>query len=520
MGPRQRKSAAGTVAGQPPGTTRQLEIETKLELDPDSSLPPLAKRKRLAAVGIAGVAEPVTHHLDAVYYDTDRLDLLRSKITLRRRTGGSDAGWHLKLPAVEGARTEIGLPLSAGGGQDVPAEIGDLVLGAARGRPLAPVGRIVNERTVRHLLDASGTVLIEVADDHVTGTSLADDRTRRWREVEAEIVGGTHEQLAATVDVLVSGGARPAASPSKLARALDFRRPPPRRNKSAGDVVVGYVARQSELLITADRAVREGNPSAALDARTICRRIAAVLTVFAPLFDGVTPPALRDSLRGASATFDGARDVRSARQRLVDQLTEEPAPYRDRARTRLEQACAARLTRATDRAGQFLTGPDYLTMLQALDDLIAAPPLAKRAQRAAARELAVLLSAGWHRLAELAEAALADPSRTSPLQEVGDWATTMRYGAEATVGTLGPDAAVLATSLEELQESVDEHLDARRAAELLASLAIESDTDGVAGFIFGRLHAIEQNLAHAAVDDFTDAWDRIEDGELVAAFGH
>lgn len=519
MGPRQKKSASGIVAGEAPGPTRQLEIETKLELDPDAALPTLAKRKRLAAVGAVQVAEPVIHHLDAVYYDTDRLDLLRSRITLRRRTGGSDAGWHLKLPAVEGARTEIGLPLSAGDGTAVPAEIGDLVLGAARGRPLAPVGRVLNERTVRHLLDAAGAVLIEVADDHVTGISLADDRTRRWREVEAEIVGGTREQLAATVEVLVSGGARPASSPSKLARALDYRRPEPRRNRSAGDVVVVYVARQTELLITADRAVRDGSPSAALDSRAVCRRIASVLTVFAPLFEGVALPALRDSLRAASATFDGARDVQAARQRLVDQLAEEPAPYRDRARTRLEQACAGRLARATERAGQFLTGPDYLSMLRGLDELAATPPLAKRAQRAPARELTSLLTAGWRRLTELAEAALADPARTSPLQEVGDWATTMRYAAESTVGTLGPDAAVLATSLEELQESIEEHLDARRAADLLASLAIEGDTDGVAGFIFGRLHAVEQNLAHAAVDDFTDAWDRIEDGELVAALG-
>jgi inorganic triphosphatase YgiF len=520
MGPRQKKSASGIVAGESPGPTRQLEIETKLELDPDASFPPLSRSKRFAAVGITGVAEPVTHHLDAVYYDTDRLDLLRSRITLRRRTGGPDAGWHLKLPAVEGARTEIGLPLTAGDGAAVPGEIADLVLGAARGRSLSPVGRVVNERTVRHLLDATGAVLIEVADDHVTGVSLADDRTRRWREVEAEIVGGTREQLAATVDVLISGGARPAASPSKLARALDYRRPEPRRNKSAGDVVVGYVARQTDLLITADRTVRAGQPSAALDARTVCRRIAAVLTVFAPLFEGVALPELRDALRAASATFDGTRDVQASRQRLIDQLTEEPAPYRDRARTRLEQACAARLARATDRAGQLLAGTDYLSMLRALDDLVTTPPQAKRAQRAAARELASLLTTGWRRLVELTEAALADPGRTSPLQEVADWATTMRYAAESTIGTLGPDAAVLATSLEELHEAVEEHLDAQRAAELLATLAIEADTDGVAGFIFGRLHAVEQNLAHAAVDDFTDAWDRIEDGDIVAALGH
>lgn len=516
MGARQKKSAADPAVGP----TRQLEIETKLELDPDADLPTLGKRKRLAAVGIAGVAEPVTHHLAAVYYDTDRLDLLRSRITLRRRTGGTDAGWHLKLPAVEGARTEIGLPLTAGDDGAVPAAIADLVLGAARGRPLAPVGRIVNERTVRHLLDEAGTVLVEVADDHVTGTSLGDGRTRRWREVEAEIVDGTRAHLAATVDVLVSGGARPAASPSKLARALDFRRPEPRRGKAAGDVVVRCLSRQADLLITADRAVRDGDAEATLAARTVCRRLAAVLTVFAPLFDGSTGTGLRDALLTAWATFDGARDVRTVRQRLVDQLAEEPAPYRDRARTRLEQACAERLACATDRIHRFLTGPDYLRMLQDLDDLIDDPRLAKRAQRGAARELTTLLAAGWQRLVDLAAAALADPTRTSPLQEVGDWATTMRYAAESAVGTLGPDAAVLATSLEELQESVEEHLDAQGAAALLAELAVERDTDGVAGFIFGRLHAVEQNLAQAAVDDFTDAWDRIEDGELIAALGH
>ena len=74
----------------------------------------------MAAVGIAGAQEPKSYQLDATYYDTAGLDLLRSKMTLRRRTGGPDAGWHLKLPAVQGARTEVGLPLSAGDPGDVP----------------------------------------------------------------------------------------------------------------------------------------------------------------------------------------------------------------------------------------------------------------------------------------------------------------------------------------------------------------------------------------------------------------
>jgi hypothetical protein len=31
------------------------------------------------------------------------------------------------------------------------------------------------------------------------------------------------------------------------------------------------------------------------------------------------------------------------------------------------------------------------------------------------------------------------------------------------------------------------------------------------------LHAFEQAMAHGAFDEFSDAWDRVEDGDLVAA---
>src|ERR1700712_1311992 len=100
---------------QQSGPTRHLEIETKLEIGAGTALPELAGRRSLATVGLAAAAGPVVHELDAVYFDTSQLDLLRSKLTLRHRTGGDDAGWDLKLPAIAGARTEIGPPLGAEG---------------------------------------------------------------------------------------------------------------------------------------------------------------------------------------------------------------------------------------------------------------------------------------------------------------------------------------------------------------------------------------------------------------------
>ncbi|MGW2546847.1 CYTH domain-containing protein [Kitasatospora sp. NPDC001574] len=65
--------------------------------------------------GVARVVPGEPHDLDAVYYDTPDLRLLRRRITLRRRAGGQDAGWHLKLPRDGDTREEIAEPGALGG---------------------------------------------------------------------------------------------------------------------------------------------------------------------------------------------------------------------------------------------------------------------------------------------------------------------------------------------------------------------------------------------------------------------
>ncbi|MGV9570244.1 CYTH domain-containing protein, partial [Streptomyces nigra] len=82
------------------------EIERKYESD-DSGLPDLT-----GVAGVAAVIDKGVAHLDATYYDTTDERLARASVTLRRRTGGSDAGWHLKFPVSPGVRDEIQAPLS------------------------------------------------------------------------------------------------------------------------------------------------------------------------------------------------------------------------------------------------------------------------------------------------------------------------------------------------------------------------------------------------------------------------
>ncbi|MCF6735795.1 CYTH domain-containing protein [Blastococcus sp. KM273129] len=198
----------------------QLEIERKFDVDAGFAVP------RLDGVpGVAAVGGPVVHELAAVYHDTPDLRLVRARVTLRRRTGGPDEGWHLKLPAGA-ARRELHAPLAAG--TDVaPAELLEVVDGLLAGELPAPVVTMRTRRVVTVLRDDAGRVLAELADDAVTATVPGDagaaPEVRSWRELEVELVDGPEAVLAAVGEVLLAAGARPSPRASKLALALYSR---------------------------------------------------------------------------------------------------------------------------------------------------------------------------------------------------------------------------------------------------------------------------------------------------------
>ncbi|WP_236831335.1 CYTH domain-containing protein [Blastococcus sp. KM273128] len=198
----------------------QLEIERKFDVDGGFAVPPLD-----GVPGVAAVAEPVVHELAAVYHDTPDLRLVRARVTLRRRTGGPDEGWHLKLPAGA-ARRELHVPLAAG--TDVaPAELLEVVADLLVGEVPAPVVSMRTRRVVTALRDDAGRELAELADDTVTATvpagAGAAPAVRTWRELEIELVDGPETVLAAVGEVLVAAGARPSPRASKLALALSSR---------------------------------------------------------------------------------------------------------------------------------------------------------------------------------------------------------------------------------------------------------------------------------------------------------
>ncbi len=88
------------------------EIERKYDPGAGGAAVLDAVKAMTGTAGVAAVSQQPEQLLDAVYYDTADLRLIRAGVTLRRRSGGEDAGWHLKLPAGADTRDEIRLPLT------------------------------------------------------------------------------------------------------------------------------------------------------------------------------------------------------------------------------------------------------------------------------------------------------------------------------------------------------------------------------------------------------------------------
>ena len=198
---------------------KHLETEQKYDAAADFVLPDLN--------GLEGRAKATGRHryyLSATYFDTEELDLIKNRITLRRRVGGPDEGWHLKLPVRKDTRQEVRTPLSEGDTGSVPAELAAQVQDVTAGRRLHPIAILDTERTVVTLAGKAGEPLAEVADDLVTATRLDEPGAEpmRWREIEVEAVEGAKVGglLEAAGQALREAGARRSASASKLGRLL------------------------------------------------------------------------------------------------------------------------------------------------------------------------------------------------------------------------------------------------------------------------------------------------------------
>ncbi|MFF1300924.1 MULTISPECIES: CHAD domain-containing protein [unclassified Streptomyces] len=488
------------------------EIERKYESD-DSGLPDLTGVAGVAAVLDKGVAQ-----LDATYYDTRGGHLAAASITLRRRTGGSDAGWHLKFPVSPGVRDEIRAALS----DTVPRVLTGLVRSRVRDRELLPVVRLVSDRDVRHLVDADGGLLAEVSVDAVRAERLTGgDGVAQWTEIEVELADGGDPAFLDKVEKrLKKTGVRPSASASKLARALTEtggakrRKPAGKAPETAGDHVMAYIRAQRDAIVELDPAVRRDVDDSVHRMRVATRRMRSAFKSYGKVLDRTVTDPIGAELKWLAGELGVDRDHEVLTERLTAALDGlPPALLTDQVRTRLRIWSQARPGGSRSRLIAVLDGKRYLDLLAALDAVVDGPPLLKAAGGRPSKVISTAVRKDFGQLTELVERAVVlspGADRDLAIHEARKKCKRTRYSAEAASTVLGEPAVDLARSMKSLQGLLGDHQDSVMTREALCDLAGQAHAAGESGFTYGVLYGREEQRAELVELDLPVTWPSIK----------
>ncbi|MCV6983313.1 CYTH and CHAD domain-containing protein [Mycolicibacterium pulveris] len=488
---------------------RHTEVERKFDVL-ESTVSPSFE----GLTTVARVERSPSHTLDAVYYDTPGRDLAARRITLRRRTGGTDEGWHLKLPAGKGARTEVRAPLGTAD-DEVPDELRDMVLAIVRNRPLVPVARITTNRTVDYLYDADGAVIAEFCDDDVTAWAQDGDDEQRWREWEIELAAGHGDDGPALLDRLANrlfdAGAVPAAHGSKLARVLAGTQPETGDADEPGtvelDPVHRAVAEQVEQLLVWDRAVRDDAYDSVHQMRVATRKIRSLLQAAEDAFavsDEAENAWILDELKALAGVLGVARDAEVLAERYERALDDLPKELvRGPVRERLVDGARRQYAAGLRRSLLAMRSPRYFRLLDALERLVAAEPPVRPAEREPDTKTVAALHKRLRKAAKTAAKAAEDDTNEA-LHRIRKRAKRLRYTAAA----VGADK--VSERAKAVQTLLGEHQDSVVSREHLSRQAEAAHAAGEDTFTYGLLYRQEEELARRSRARLDDALKKLD----------
>jgi CHAD domain-containing protein len=491
------------MAPSTPETSKHKEVERKFEVVESTVSPSF---EGLAAV--ARVERSQSQHLDAVYFDTPGHELAAHHVTLRRRTGGADAGWHLKLPAGPDTRTEVRAPLDdseTAAADAVPEELLDVVLAIVRDRPLGPVARISTNRTVDTLYGRDSVALAEFCDDQVTAQADHDSPEQRWREWELELAeGGDGDLLDRLTNRLLDAGATPAGHGSKLARVLgatsETESPAP-----PADPVHRAVAEQAEQLLVWDRAVRADVYDSVHQMRVTTRKIRSLLQSSEASFGLSDGAWILDELRQLAAILGEARDAEVLAQRYERALDDLPQDLvRGQVRERLVDGAKRRYASGLRRSLIAMRSQRYFRLLDALERLVVAEPA--EAQPGEEERGPVSIDSAYKKVRKAARAAAEAPEsdRDDALHRIRKRAKRLRYTAAA----MGEDK--VSSRAKTIQTLLGDHQDSVVSRQHLSQQAEAAHAAGEDTFTYGLLYQQEDDLAERSREQVGDALKKLD----------
>lgn len=391
-----------------------------------------------------------TRRFVSTYHDTADLVLARHGITLRHRTEDGAGLWQLKLPK-DAARLELE---QAGPPADPPLELVSLLVAFLRGADVVPVARL---RTRREVVRADGA---EIVDDLVA--VLSGPRvTRRFRELEVELVGGDERTLRRLEQELRKAGARSGEQRPKLFQALDLQvsevESTVPKDASSTEALGMTLAEHARRVLLHDPGTRLGSdPEELHKMRVSTRRLRAYLRAAKPLLDSTWTKELREELGWLGRSLGPARDL----DVLVAYLSRELEDLGDDAAagaTLLAELEDER-ARAQHQVVEALSSDRYLELLDRLDEI------GGHALSGEQVPLAKLWRREWKRASKALDR-LSDESTDEELHAARINVKRARYAAELAGHELGNDGEGFADAAARLQDVLGEHQDASVAEE-------------------------------------------------------
>ncbi len=476
-----------------------IERELKLGVWPGYELPDIAD---LLDGGTALATEE--QRLQAVYYDTPDLRLLRRGVTLRFRSGEPPGGvWTAKLPAatpaVGLARREITMP---GQAASMPEPLADLVRGWALGVPLTQVARLRTVRQRTRLLGSDNQPLAELDDDAVSilrGSRVA----ARFRELEVELADTAPVKLLPRLaERLRASGAQPIDQVPKLVRALgppalapwELAAPELSRRPTAERLVqAGLLAAAATFADHYAAIVLDEDPEGVHQARVAVRRLRCDVRTFGSLLDHDALRPLSEELGWLAGTLGTVRDLDVLLTRL-----RTDAQRLDLEEQRQSEEVFGRLVgqRGTAYAElrEALRSPRCAALLENILERVSAPPfVSPYAARPASDVVPKLVRGPLHKLRREGER-IGRPPDDDALHRVRILVKRLRYATDVAAPLAAKRARGATRALARLQDVLGEHNDACVALTHLRALA--DDATPAAAWVGGLLGGVQ--LARAA----------------------
>ncbi len=459
------------------------EREVTFDVDDAWEVPDLS-----ALVPTGGRVETAEHELKATYYDTQRSTLRLLGMTLRHRQGGVDAGWHLKIPAGD-ARTEVQSRAAAG---SLPAALRRRLVGVVGEDAVRPVATIRTTRRTTHVLDAAGELVVELADDRVTGTPAgADAYPVVWREVEVELGSAGDEDDLERVTALLHG-ARPAAVTRKITHVLG--EPPRVEPEGLPAVVATYLRDQCAAILLGDVGLRDDpTPTAVHATRVGIRRLRSTLRLFDHVVDEA-PESFDEDLGWLAGLLSPIRDADILGRRLagaLDDLAPQDVvgPVADEIVRELRSARRAGLEEWRRAAKE----PRYRGIMATLVRWYASVPVRDDARVRPGTTLRKARKKVRRRLTEATDA--------HGLHQTRKAAKRLRYASDL-LEPARPKAAAIAKRAKKVQTTLGEHQDLAVASDFVRSMAESGRVENAFtyGVLADRFDAAAAEIRGAVLD--------------------